>query len=62
VHALTGALDNIVDYAEEAADQLGLYRAVTVRRSVADVVRLSGSRTASVPGVAVARRHVAAPG
>jgi uncharacterized protein Yka (UPF0111/DUF47 family) len=26
VHALTGALDDIVDYAEEAADQLGLYR------------------------------------
>ena len=25
VHALTGALDDIVDYAEEAADQLGLY-------------------------------------
>jgi hypothetical protein len=62
VHALTGALDNIVDYAEEAADQLGLYRAVTVRRSVADVVRLSGPRAAIVPGVDVARRHVAAPG
>jgi len=26
VHALAGALDDIVDYAEEAADQLGLYR------------------------------------
>jgi uncharacterized protein len=25
VHALTGALDDIVDYAEEAADQFGLY-------------------------------------
>src|SRR5919109_5245948 len=25
VHALTGALDDIVDHAEEAADQLGLY-------------------------------------
>jgi uncharacterized protein Yka (UPF0111/DUF47 family) len=25
VHALTGALDDIVDYAEEASDQLGLY-------------------------------------
>jgi uncharacterized protein Yka (UPF0111/DUF47 family) len=25
VHALTGALDDVVDYAEEAADQLGLY-------------------------------------
>jgi uncharacterized protein Yka (UPF0111/DUF47 family) len=25
VHALVGALDDIVDYAEEAADQLGLY-------------------------------------
>ena len=25
VHALTGALDDIVDYAEESADQLGLY-------------------------------------
>jgi len=25
VHALTGALDDIVDLAEEAADQLGLY-------------------------------------
>jgi uncharacterized protein Yka (UPF0111/DUF47 family) len=25
VHALTGAVDDIVDYAEEAADQLGLY-------------------------------------
>ena len=25
VHALTGALDDIVDYAEQAADQLGLY-------------------------------------
>ena len=26
VHALTGALDDVVDHAEEAADQLGLYR------------------------------------
>jgi uncharacterized protein Yka (UPF0111/DUF47 family) len=26
VHALTGAIDDIVDHAEEAADQLGLYR------------------------------------
>ncbi len=26
IHALTGALDDIVDHAEEAADQLGLYR------------------------------------
>src|SRR4051812_18060316 len=26
VHALTGALDDIVDHTEEAADQLGLYR------------------------------------
>jgi uncharacterized protein Yka (UPF0111/DUF47 family) len=26
VYALTGGLDDIVDYAEEAADQLGLYR------------------------------------
>jgi uncharacterized protein len=25
VHALTGALDDVVDHAEEAADQLGLY-------------------------------------
>jgi uncharacterized protein len=25
VHALTGALDDVVDYAEEAADRLGLY-------------------------------------
>jgi uncharacterized protein len=25
IHALTGALDDVVDYAEEAADQLGLY-------------------------------------
>src|SRR6188508_1939602 len=25
VHALAGALDDIVDFAEEAADQLGLY-------------------------------------
>ena len=25
VHALTGALDDVVDYAEECADQLGLY-------------------------------------
>ena len=25
MHALAGALDDIVDYAEEAADQLGLY-------------------------------------
>src|SRR5918998_2629032 len=25
VHALAGALDDVVDYAEEAADQLGLY-------------------------------------
>jgi uncharacterized protein Yka (UPF0111/DUF47 family) len=25
VHALTGALDDVVDFAEEAADQLGLY-------------------------------------
>ena len=26
IHALTGALDDIVDYAEESADELGLYR------------------------------------
>ena len=26
IHALTGALDDIVDHADEAADQLGLYR------------------------------------
>jgi uncharacterized protein Yka (UPF0111/DUF47 family) len=26
VHALTGSLDDIVDHAEEAADQLGMYR------------------------------------
>jgi uncharacterized protein Yka (UPF0111/DUF47 family) len=26
IHALTGALDDIVDHAEEGADQLGLYR------------------------------------
>ena len=26
MHALTGSLDDIVDHAEEAADQLGLYR------------------------------------
>jgi uncharacterized protein len=26
IHALTGALDDIVDHAEEAADELGLYR------------------------------------
>ena len=41
VHALAGALDDIVDYAEEAADQLGLYasrRRWSRRRQIADVL------------------------
>src|SRR3954447_1099928 len=37
VHALAGALDDIVDYAEEAADQLGLYAVEATMEQAQDI-------------------------
>jgi uncharacterized protein Yka (UPF0111/DUF47 family) len=50
VHALAGALDDIVDFAEEAADQLGLYGVeATTEQSLemAEVLVLAGEEVAS---------------
>jgi len=50
VHALTGALDDIVDFAEEAADQLGLYGVeATTEQSLemAEVLVLAADEVAS---------------
>jgi uncharacterized protein len=50
VHALTGALDDVVDFAEEAADQLGLYGVeATTEQSLemAEVLVLAAEEVAS---------------
>jgi uncharacterized protein Yka (UPF0111/DUF47 family) len=50
VHALTGALDDIVDYAEEAADQLGLYGVeapMEQAQQMADVLVQTADRVAA---------------
>ena len=50
VHALTGALDDIVDYAEEAADRLGLYgvEATMVQaQELAEVLVAAGAAVAA---------------
>ena len=49
VHALAGALDDIVDHAEEAADQLGLYRVeapIEQAQRMTDVLVLTAERVA----------------
>jgi uncharacterized protein Yka (UPF0111/DUF47 family) len=49
VHALAGALDDIVDHAEEAADQLGLYRVeapMEQAQRMTDVLVLTAERVA----------------
>ena len=49
VHALAGALDDIVDHAEEAADQLGLYRIeapMEQAQRMTDVLVLTAERVA----------------
>src|SRR5262245_52464566 len=49
VHALTGALDDIVDYAEEAADRLGLYGVeapMAAAQEIAGVLVKAGSEVA----------------
>ena len=55
VHALTGALDDIVDYAEEAADQLHRYRveaSMEPAQAIADVlVRASEEVVAALRGL-----------
>ena len=65
VHALTGALDDIVDFAEEAADQLGRYRveaSMLPAQEIADVlVRASdelGSALAELPDGIEAGPHL----
>jgi uncharacterized protein len=40
VHALTGALDDVVDHAEEAADQLGLYGVEAPMEAAQDMARV----------------------
>jgi uncharacterized protein len=40
VHALTGALDDIVDYAEEAADRLGLYGVEAPMEAAQEIARV----------------------
>jgi uncharacterized protein Yka (UPF0111/DUF47 family) len=53
VHALTGALDDIVDFAEEAADQLGLYGVeATTEQSLemAEVLVLAAREVAAALG------------
>jgi uncharacterized protein Yka (UPF0111/DUF47 family) len=51
VHALTGALDDIVDYAEEAADRLGLYG---VEASMEQAQQLAEVLVAAAAAVAAA--------
>ena len=55
VHALTGALDDIVDFAEEAADQLHRYRveaSMEPAQTIADVlVRATGEVVAALRGL-----------
>jgi uncharacterized protein len=40
VHALTGALDDVVDYAEEAADRLGLYGVEAPMEAAQEIARV----------------------
>jgi uncharacterized protein Yka (UPF0111/DUF47 family) len=50
VHALAGALDDIVDYAEEAADQLGLYNVeapMEQAQALADVLVAAAEQVAT---------------
>jgi uncharacterized protein Yka (UPF0111/DUF47 family) len=57
VHALTGALDDIVDFAEEAADQLGLYGVeATTEQSLA----MADVLVRAAEGVAAALRDLRA--
>jgi uncharacterized protein Yka (UPF0111/DUF47 family) len=53
VHALAGALDDIVDYAEEAADQLGLYG---VEATMEQALEIAAVLVASAEQVAVSLR------
>ena len=55
VHALAGALDDIVDHAEEAADQLGLYG---VEAPMAQAVDMAGVLVACAEHVAAALRSL----
>jgi uncharacterized protein Yka (UPF0111/DUF47 family) len=55
VHALTGALDDIVDYAEEAADQLGLYG---VEAPMEQAQEMTGVLVAAADQVAAALREL----
>jgi uncharacterized protein Yka (UPF0111/DUF47 family) len=54
VHALTGSLDDVVDHAEEAADQLGLYG---VEASTEQAQAMSEVLVASAGAVAAALGH-----
>jgi uncharacterized protein len=53
VHALAGALDDIVDYAEEAADKLGLY---AVEAPMEQAEAIAGVLVAAAEQVAVSLR------
>jgi uncharacterized protein len=55
VHALAGALDDIVDYAEEAADQLGLYG---VEAPMEQAEQLAGVLVGCAEQVAAALREL----
>ena len=62
VHALAGALDDIVDFAEEAADQLGLYGVeapMEQAQQIADV--LVGCAEQVVDGAARPARRASTP-
>ena len=65
VHALAGALDDIVDYAEEAADQLGLYGVEAPMEQARSSPTSSSARAEQVAealrGAAHGRRPRAAP-
>src|SRR5436190_8970428 len=53
VHALAGALDDIVDYAEEAADQLGLY---AVEATMEQALEIAGVLVDAAEQVAISLR------
>jgi uncharacterized protein Yka (UPF0111/DUF47 family) len=53
VHALAGALDDVVDYAEEAADQLGLYG---VEAPMEQAQEITGVLVAAAEQVAISLR------
>jgi uncharacterized protein len=53
VHALAGALDDIVDYAEEAADQLGMYG---VEATMEQALEIAGVLVAAAEQVAISLR------